>query len=228
MPATDSPDRRPLKTRGRPVAHRVAAWLGRHGVTPNAISVAGVVLAAAAGACLALVPATSSAAVRAGLLVGAALGIQLRLASNMLDGLVAVEGGRGTRTGPLYNEVPDRLADLLILVPAGYAVEFFDQGPELGWAAGVLAVLTAYVRLLGGALGQPQRFSGPLAKPHRMFVLTLACLASLVEAGAQEWRGVALAAGLGVVVAGSAATCVLRLRSIARDLPEHTGRGAAT
>jgi phosphatidylglycerophosphate synthase len=178
-----------------------------------------MLLAAGAGACLALLPHASPGAGRAALELGAALLIQLRLASNLLDGLVAVEAGRGTRTGPLYNEVPDRVADLLILVPAGYAVTGVAWGPELGWAAGSLAVLTAYIRLLGGSLGQPQRYCGPLAKPHRMFVLTLGCLASLAEIGADSWRGVALAVALVVVAAGSALTCAARLRAVAAALP---------
>jgi phosphatidylglycerophosphate synthase len=220
--------RRPLKTRGRPAAHVIAQWLARRGATPNGISVAGVVLAAAAGACLALVDHTDPGATQAMLLVGAALCIQLRLASNMLDGLVAVEGGLGTRTGPLFNEVPDRLADLLILVPAGYAISWIDGGPELGWAAGTLAVLTAYVRLLGGALGQPQRYSGPLAKPHRMFVLTLACLASTVEIAVDGFRGVVLTVGLAVIALGSALTFLLRLHAIAAALPPDPPASAGT
>jgi|AntDryMetagUQ889_1029465.scaffolds.fasta_scaffold01279_6 phosphatidylglycerophosphate synthase len=224
MPPADTADRRPLKTRGRPVAHAVARWLARHGATPNAISVAGVVVAAAVGACLVLVPGAPTAAAQALLLAGAAAGIQLRLAANMLDGLVAVEGGLGTRTGPLFNEVPDRLADLLILVSAGYAISWVGWGPELGWAAGALALLTAYVRLLGGALGQPQRFSGPLAKPQRMFVLTVACLASMVELAVSELRGVALTAGLAVIVLGCALTIVARLRAIASALPPEPRR----
>jgi len=211
-------DRRPLQTRSRPAAHRVAAWLAARGATPNAISVAGLLLAGVAGACFALVPSADSAGATAALLAAAAIFIQLRLASNLLDGLVAVEGGRGTRTGPLYNELPDRLADILILVPTGYAISWISWGAELGWAAAVVAVLTAYVRLLGGSLGQPQSFSGPLAKPHRMFVLTVACLASIVEAAVTGYDGVALTIGLATIALGSAATCVLRLRAIAAAL----------
>ena len=162
-------------------------------------------------------PGASSGAA-AGLLVAAAAGVQLRLAANMLDGLVAVECGRGTRTGPLFNEVPDRLADLAVLVPVGYAVGG-PWGTGLGWAAGVLAVLTAYVRLLGGSFGQEQRFGGPMAKPHRMFVTTLACLAAAVEVLLTGSVVVALTTGLVVVAAGSALTCALRLRSVAADLP---------
>jgi len=213
-----SADRRPLKTRSRPASHAAAAWLARHAITPNGVSVAGVVVAAAAGACLLLVPGAGTGA-QVALLLLAGLLIQLRLASNMLDGLVAVEGGMGTRTGPLFNEVPDRLADLLVLVPAGYVIAWVGWGPELGWAAGVLAVLTAYVRLLGGSLGQEQHFSGPMAKPHRMFVLTIACIASAVEAAATDFEGVAMTLGLLVIVAGSALTCVSRLRRVSAALP---------
>jgi len=211
--------RRPLKTRSRPAAQAAAAWLVRHHVTPNAISIAGVVLAAAAGVCL-LVVSGRPAGAQVLLALGAGLLIQLRLAANMLDGLVAVEGGTGTRTGPLFNEVPDRLADLLVLVPAGYAISWVDWGPELGWAAGVLAVLTAYVRLLGGSLGQEQHFSGPMAKPQRMFVATLACLATAVEAAAAGFEGVALTVGLAVIVVGCGLTFVSRLRRVAAALAE--------
>lgn len=217
-----STSRRPLKTRGRPASHAAAAWLARRGATPNAISVAGVVVAAGAGACLVLVPGQPAGA-QVALLLAAGLLIQLRLASNMLDGLVAVEGGKGTRTGPLFNEVPDRLADLLVLVPAGYAIAWVGWGPELGWAAGVLAVLTAYVRLLGGSLGQEQHFTGPMAKPQRMFALTLACALSAIEAGVAgggaDFEGVALTLGLLVVAAGSALTFVSRLGRISAALP---------
>lgn len=220
MTGMASTTRRPLRTRSRPAAHAAAAYLARHGATPNAISLAGVVVAAAAGACLLLV-SDSQRTAQVALLLGAGLLIQLRLAFNMLDGLVAVEGGLGTRTGPLFNEVPDRLADLLVLVPAGYAISWVVWGPELGWAAGALAVLTAYVRLLGGSLGQKQRFTGPMAKPHRMFTLTIVCVASAVEAAAVrgDFEGIALTLGLLVIAAGSALTFVLRLRRVSADLP---------
>ncbi|PZS36579.1 MAG: phosphatidylinositol synthase, partial [Pseudonocardiales bacterium] len=165
-------------------------------MTPNGISLAGMAIAAVAGACLALVSIAGSAVGQVVLLAGAAVLVQLRLVCNMLDGLLAVEGGMGTRTGPLFNEVPDRIADLFILVGAGYAIRWVDWGPELGWLAGVLAVLTAYVRLLGGSLGFVQWFSGPMAKPQRMAVLTLASLVSIVEAGAREDRGGAPTIGL--------------------------------
>jgi phosphatidylglycerophosphate synthase len=115
------------------------------------------------------------------LLLVAAVGIQLRLLCNMLDGMVAVEGGMQTKSGEIFNDLPDRISDALILVPAGYAVPDLPHGPLLGWCAALLAIFTAYVRLLGGTAGLAQSFIGPMAKPHRMAVLTAACLLSVIE-----------------------------------------------
>ena len=43
------------------------------------------------------------------------------------------------------------------------------------------AAVTAYIRVLGGSLGLPQDFRGPMAKPHRMAVLTIACVLGAFE-----------------------------------------------
>jgi phosphatidylglycerophosphate synthase len=131
----------------------------------------------------------------------------------MLDGMVAVEGGKGSPTGALYNEVPDRIADSLFIVAVGYAVDL----AWLGWCSALLAALTAYIRALGGALGLPQDFRGPMAKPHRMAVLTLGCLVGAVEAPVwhSHW---ALSVAEYVVGIGSLITCVTRIRAIASQL----------
>src|SRR6185295_6034980 len=110
-------------------------------VTPNTISIASVVFSAIAGLCLLLWQRFGVA-----LLVGAAAGIQLRLICNLIDGMVAVEGKMGTKSGEVFNDMPDRFADLMILVGAGYGLTF-AWGHELGWLAGTFAVLTAYVRV---------------------------------------------------------------------------------
>lgn len=145
--------------------------------------------------------------------LAAALLIQLRLLCNVVDGLVAIEGGKKSPTGALYNEVPDRIADSLIIVGAGYGAGL----PEVGWLAALLAVGTAYIRAMGGALGFEQEFLGPMAKPHRMAVLTAGCLLGAVES-LVAGTGYALKAALVVVAAGSAVTCWIRLRAIAGKL----------
>jgi phosphatidylglycerophosphate synthase len=133
--------------------------------------------------------------------------------------MVAVEHGRGGPLGPIWNELPDRLADALFLIAAGYGAAEAGAGwaEPLGWACAVLAVLTAYVRELGRALGQPADFSGPGAKPQRMAVLTLA---ALVAAGEPLWggRGRSLAVGLALIAALTALTAVRRTLTLAARL----------
>jgi len=86
-------NRRPLASRQTGFARRLTEALLRTSVTPDQISLAGILFAAAAGVLL-LTPSVLT-------FLLAALLIQLRLLANLLDGLVAVEGGRGSRLGPL-------------------------------------------------------------------------------------------------------------------------------
>ena len=172
--------RRVLATRDTDWAKSVARVLAGTGVRPNGVSVAGVAFALAAATAFVISP-TWSPGGRAGLLLVAAACIQLRLLCNLLDGMLAVEEGLKTRNGEIFNDLPDRLEDILILVGAGYAARGVSHAETLGWAAAVAAVLTAYVRVLGGSLGLTQHFAGPMAKQHRMFVLTLVTLLAAIE-----------------------------------------------
>jgi phosphatidylglycerophosphate synthase len=214
-PTAASGPRRAIALRDAVWAQALARTLSRAGVTPNAISLASIACAGVAAAALVAVPHVPLAAAF-GLLVCAALGIQLRLLANLLDGLVAIEGGRATRNGPLFNEIPDRISDALILVALGYATAS-AAGPSLGWFAGLLAIGTAYLRLLGGTLLGTQSFAGPLAKQQRMAVVTGACLlaAILLPLG---FGGDVLMLGLWIVILGSAYTLVRRARDIAAGL----------
>jgi phosphatidylglycerophosphate synthase len=198
-------DRRPLASRDTAWAHRIAALLARSSITPNQISVASIAFAALGA--WALVDARPLA------LVAAAICVQLRLLCNLIDGMVAIEGGKQSPVGALYNEFPDRIADSLLLVALGHAALV----PWLGWLAALLAALTAYVRATGGALGFAQDFRGPMAKPHRMATLTLACLIGAAEI---HWNGTryALLIGAIVIAAGSALTCAMRSLALAKQL----------
>lgn len=156
---------------------------------------------------------------RPALFLAAAACIQLRLLCNMLDGLVAIEGGRKTVYGEIFNDMPDRFADVVILVGAGYSIPNFSWGRELGWLAAVLAVMTAYIRLLGGSMGVAQYFLGPMAKPHRMALLTAACVFSLFESYF-GLGGQTMALALIVMVAGMLVTCARRTLRIVADLKQ--------
>lgn len=213
---TDS--RRPLKSRGAGWARALAAGLARAGARPDLISASSVAFALA-GAAAFWLSAEAAGWLRPVLLVAAGACIQLRLLANLLDGMVAVEHGRGGPLGPVWNEVPDRIADALFLVGAGYALRHVspDLGPLLGWLAAVLAVLTAYIRELGRALGFEADFAGPGAKPHRMAALTAGCLLAAAE---PLWRAgpPMLLLTLGLIVALAAVTVVRRTMRLATRL----------
>jgi phosphatidylglycerophosphate synthase len=214
--SASSPPRRPLKTRQRAWAQALARMLTRTGVTPNAISVASLVFAVAAGVCLGWT-SRAEALQRQLLFLAAAACVQLRLLCNMLDGMVAVEGGKRTVYGEIFNDMPDRFADVAILVGAGYSISNFVWGHDLGWLAAVLAVITAYIRLLGGSMGITQYFIGPMAKPHRMALLTVACVLSIFE-DYLGLHGQIVAISLVIMVVGMFVTCARRTMRIVADM----------
>ena len=211
--AYEPTDRRPIASRDRPFWQRMATLLAARHVSPNFISVAGMVVGIAAGLLLAATGFAEHGWLQRALWLAAAAGIQLRLVANMLDGMVALASQRASRLGELYNELPDRVSDAAIIIGAGYAVGGL---PTLGYIAACIAILTAYVRAVGKAAGASNLFVGPMAKPHRMFVLTITAL--LMAALPQNWQpswgeqhaGLA-ALGLAVIIAGGLLTVLRRL-----------------
>ncbi len=149
------------------------------------------------------------------MLLVAVLCIYLRLLCNLFDGMVAIEGGKASPVGALYNELPDRISDTLLLVAMGYAAGC----PELGWLCAVLAVLTAYIRSFGGALGLAQDFGGLLPKQRRMSVLALGLVAAVIEHYTTQSH-YALFTAAAVIAIGTAITCATRTMGIAKALRE--------
>ncbi|MEZ6024335.1 MAG: hypothetical protein R3C16_13195 [Hyphomonadaceae bacterium] len=220
-------NRRPISQRSHGWAKWLTGVLVKSGVSPNFISFTSIVFAALAGLCFYAIAQATSGGDRILLCVGAALFCQLRLLANMMDGMVAVEAGKGGPDGPVWNELPDRFADIFVLVGAGYCVSRLGiADASLGWAAAVAAVMTAYVREVCRSAGAPADFSGPMAKPHRMFVMTLAALLTMFDqAMGGAWLETALtgdrgADGVGafillalwIVVIGATLTALNRAR----------------
>ncbi len=219
-PSQTGVDRRPIAARQLRLFQRMASGLAEAGVSPNAISVAGMVCGTTAGGLFALTAHVPEGGARALWLAGAAC-VQIRLLANMLDGMVAIAGGKATRVGELYNEVPDRVSDAATLIGLGYAP---GGSPWLGYLAALLAVLTAYIRAVGKAGGAPSDFRGPMAKQQRMFLVTVAAL--YLAAAPASWRfawgpdqawGVP-AAALAVIALGCVVTCARRLARIGANL----------
>ncbi len=210
--------RRPLKTRQAKWAGDLTQILVRRGIRPNTISLFSIICALFAWWCF-VNSAGASLVGRGALLILAALGIQLRLLCNMMDGLVAVEGGFRTKTGEIFNDFPDRIADSMILIGAGYAAGATFYSIELGWLAALLAVMTAYVRLLGGATGVTQHFIGPMAKPHRMATLTVATLLAAF-CPSLHGQSIILILALWLIILGCVVTLVRRTMRIMKELDE--------
>ncbi len=220
MPSTYEPtDRRPITSRERKLWQKVAAALAAWNVSPNLISVLGMVVGVAAGAALYATSLTETWQQRTFWICGA-VGVQLRLLANMLDGMVAIALQRASPLGELYNELPDRVSDIAIIVGAGYAA---GGSPTLGYLAACIAVLTAYIRAVGKSVGASNLFLGPMAKPQRMFALTVASLlmAALPANGRPDLGSTHAslpAIGLGLIIIGGGITVFRRLAVIVRHL----------
>jgi phosphatidylglycerophosphate synthase len=199
-------NRRPIKTRSAGWARRITDMLVKRDISPNQISVASIAFALVGVVALNIDSGVIGS-------ICCAIGIQLRLLCNLFDGMVAIEGGKKSDIGSLYNEFPDRIADSLLIVGLGYAIGQSD----LGWFAALAAALTAYVRVFGGSIGLKQTFMGPMAKQHRMAVMTAGLLLNAIEANVYGTHYVLLIA-LAVIAIGSVATCVTRTLAIARQL----------
>jgi phosphatidylglycerophosphate synthase len=212
-------ERRPLKTRGRPIARSIADRLIAARISPNSISLSSIGFAAFAMLCL-MGTAQTEGAVSRILFVLSIVGVQARLLANLFDGMVAVDSGQASKTGELFNEIPDRIADVAILVGAGFAA---GAAPALGYLAAIIAVIIAYIRALGASVGAGQTFSGPMAKPHRMATITGACAYCAIAPGnwplalgADDFGMMGLA--LAVIVVGGVYTATRRTRLIVKNL----------
>ncbi|MGO9470072.1 MAG: CDP-alcohol phosphatidyltransferase family protein [Isosphaeraceae bacterium] len=214
-------DRRPLASRKWRLSVALAGWLAGRGVRANAISLMGMGAGMLAGTALAL---TDRVAIPSLAWIAAAALVQLRLLANLLDGMVAIQSAQASRLGELYNEVPDRVSDAATLVGLGYAA---GGSAWLGFVAAILAIFVAYVRAAVRVAGGPQDYCGPMAKQHRMFLVTLTALTAAVVP--RRWQAQLSGAGwglpaiaLGVISAGCLITAARRLSRAARALMART------
>ena len=217
-PAYQPTERRPIASRNTAVAAWAARRLAAARVSPNAISVAGMIAAIVGGGLFAATSYVPEAA--RWLWLGGALCMQLRLIANLLDGMVAIERRVASPVGELFNEVPDRISDAAAFIGLGYAV-----GGHVVWGllAALAAVFTAYVRAMARVAGAPQDYCGPMAKPQRMLMATL--IGVYCAAVPLAWQpqvpaigGGIATIGLIVITLGSVLTALRRLWRAAAHL----------
>lgn len=215
-PSYEPTERRPIASRNLRVVQWLATALVKLNVSPNAISIAGMLCAIVGG--FAFAATTWSPDWQRAFWLSAALLIQMRLMANLLDGMVAIESGKASPVGELFNEVPDRVSDAALLIGAGYAL---GGDAALGFTAACVAIFTAYVRAMGKAAGAPQDYRGPMAKPQRMFVLTV--LGVYLGVAPLDWQphwgdwGF-IAGGLALIILLGIVTALRRLFGIAAFL----------
>lgn len=214
----DPSDRRPVLPRSFGWVQAIAASLAKAGVSPNAISVYGFIAAALAGGLWSLTDSLPEYA-RLFWLLGIFF-VLLRILANTLDGMVAVEWGKASKVGLLYNDVPDRLSDTALLMGMGCAA---GGNPSWGLAAVAVAFFVTYIRLIGRAAGAPSDFRGPMDKGGRMITLMLAALfMGLAPAGllanAAAWAAPPATLALILVCAGGVLTATRRLLGASRYL----------
>ncbi|QQG35784.1 MAG: CDP-alcohol phosphatidyltransferase family protein [Micavibrio aeruginosavorus] len=223
MTSAEQNNRRPLKARQWAILQNMTEVIGKTSIHPNHISISSIGFSALAAVCLWLTAGAKGSELwlYAWLVPVFLLG---RGACNILDGLVAVEGGKKTPSGELFNDIPDRISDILVLVAAGYAVASWPGGVTLGWAAALLAVMTAYVRTLARGMGLPADFQGPMAKARRMVLIAAGAGAIPLEIAFLP-QGSTLYGALIVIVAGCLLTVYRRARTAYRGLESGTGQG---
>lgn len=209
-------NRRPLKVRGSVCSQKFASYLSKKDITPNQISIGSIVASFIASIFILLISNDNLFTIWISPIL-AALFIQMRLLCNLFDGMVALEGGKSTKSGELFNDIPDRVSDSLLFIALGYSITNISFGIELGYLAALFAALTAYVRVLGASMQAGSCFKGPMAKQHRMAILTTALILTPFELSLFATDYI-LTITLFIITIGSFLTIVNRTKTIYNTL----------
>lgn len=105
--------------------------------------------------------------------------IILRMTLNTLDGLIALKIGRTSLVGEMVNALPDRYADLFILIGISFSA-LCDV--KIGMIASLTVLMVSYSGMLGKAIGVSWQHQGPLDKVDRLFFFMLASLVQFILA----------------------------------------------
>jgi phosphatidylglycerophosphate synthase len=95
----------------------------------------------------------------------------IRLVLNILDGSVARRTGAARPAGELWNELGDRVADVLFIGGLAFhpAVD-----PRLALGAVIGALLATYAGIAARAAGGRRQYTGVMSKPGRIVILAVA------------------------------------------------------
>lgn len=210
VPVADSPhegcgplDLYALKPRMLRALDPIVDGLARSGIQADVVTLTAIPVAAVAGAAVLVSPDVPV------VLLVVPVAAALRLVSNLLDGALARRTGRVHPRGELYNEVGDRVADVLMLAPVAFVPGAIAP---LVWLGIVLSLIASFTSVATRAAGGPRSYRGVLSKPGRMVLLSVTALA-VVVVGQGPW-----AAFGPLLIVGAALTLVERLHVALREL----------
>jgi CDP-diacylglycerol--glycerol-3-phosphate 3-phosphatidyltransferase len=180
-----------LRARVRGLAEPVGRALARTGLSPNALTVIGFLIA-----CVAAVAAGAQAWLLAGLLVifGGIF--------DMFDGMVARATGKTSKAGAFLDSTFDRWGEGVVYVGivAGCLFAGFDLGAILAAAAMTSAFMVSYTRAraegLGFSPGSGLANVGLAPREVRLVILTVALLLTGALGGLPAWTSSDPTAGL--------------------------------
>ena len=181
----------------QPIARLLAAL----GLSPNAITLLGMVGAIAAGGLAAQ-----------GLLLAAGVATLAAGIFDLFDGSVARLTGRKSKFGALLDSTADRVSEAAVLI--GLAVHYAEEGSLLGvllsCAAMAGSMMVSYVRARAGGLRVDCEV-GVFTRPERVAAMGAGLIAG-------QWLGVVLLVILGATAVLTAVTTVQRVLHVRREL----------
>jgi CDP-diacylglycerol--glycerol-3-phosphate 3-phosphatidyltransferase len=180
-----------LKPRFQALLRPFTAFLARHGVTANQVTIVAALLSFVVGIAILLDPEPGPflLAVPAVLLV--------RMALNAIDGMLAREFGQQSRLGAVLNELGDVVADAALYLP--FAL-IWNLNHALVVVVVVLGIIGEMAGVVAVQVGAERRYDGPMGKSDRAFVFGLLGLLLGLGVAAGPWTTILLAvvAALGI------------------------------
>jgi CDP-diacylglycerol--glycerol-3-phosphate 3-phosphatidyltransferase len=161
-----------LKPQFQSLLRPMAAALAKQGLSANEVTLGALLLSAAQGAWLALMPDSAWP------LLVLPVTLFLRMAFNAIDGIIAKEHGQATPAGAVLNEISDVVADAALYLPFALIPGLNAPLVVLAVVAGVIAEMTG---ALGPMIGAKRNYAGPFGKSDRAFAFGL--LAVLIGVG---------------------------------------------
>lgn len=190
---------REVKQRSRRFAVAPALFLGRLGLTPNALTVIGSVLAASVGLLIAQ-----------GWFIAAGAGLLLFSATDALDGALARATNRVSVFGAFLDSVCDRCAEAAVFLGLvwWYSSSGNTAGVVLAYLALVGSLMVSYARARAEGIGLQVADVGWFQRPERIIALGIGLLAA-------AFAPIVLEAILLLLAILTALTVIQRVRHVA-------------